>query len=183
MQCLWEGGECLQQVAVKTWENKMPSFLLSLFHSTQSNTQLCMATCHWPLPSPIFIHPLRLHMTARSSAAFGKWSHSRNFQQKSGQEQEQHSADLEPLEVVSRDILLLTNFIVSITGCRITGVEMQDVKLSWEWLRRCFHYRIIESVLFMQFKSCLLLGYYYDSSLLLLCSQRIHLLIKKKKNS
>lgn len=117
-------------------------------------------------------------MTAQSSAAFGKQSHSRNFQQKSGQEQEQLCAGLEPSEVVSTDMLLLTNSIVSMTGCRITGVEMQDVKLSWEWLRRCFHC-IIESVLFMPFKSCFLLGYHYDSSLLLLCPQSIHPLLKQ----
>lgn len=69
----------------------------------------------------------------------------------------------------------LTNVIVSLTGCRITGVEMQDVKLGWEWLRRCFRH-IIEFVLFMPFKLWFLVGYNYASSLL---SLRLHPLVEQ----
>ena len=76
--------------------------------------------------------------------------------------------DPEPSEVVSPDMRFLTNLIVSITGCRVTGVEMQDVKLRWEWLRRCFRH-IIEFVLPMPFKFCFLVGHDYASSLPLLC--------------
>lgn len=47
-----------------------------------------------------------------------------------------------PPEVVSPDLQLLANLIVSVTGCRLTGVEMQDVKLGCEQLSRCFHHII-----------------------------------------
>lgn len=68
------------------------------------------------------------------------------------------------------------NLNVSVKGCGITGLEMQDVKLGWEWLRRCFRH-IVEIVLFMPFKFRFLVGYNYASSLPLLCP---HPLIKQK---
>lgn len=60
--CVREGTCFPFQLAVRAWENKISSFLLPLFHSTSSTHQLCMATCHWPLPTPIFFPSLRLHM-------------------------------------------------------------------------------------------------------------------------
>lgn len=97
--------------------------------STPSNPQLCMATCHWALPCPIFIPPFA-YTEQRCIWEMITEHHPAEF----GQEQEQLGADLEPSKVVSPDLLFLTNLIVSVTGCRITGVEMQNVKLSSEWL-------------------------------------------------
>lgn len=150
----------------------MPSFLLTLLHSTPSNPQLCTAICHWPLPCAIFIPPLVLHVTARAAPLLGndhRTSSSRNLGRN-------RSSSVQTWSLQRGSAQARCSWqALSVTGCSITGAEMQDVKLSWQWLKRCFHH-IIESVLFMPFKSCFLLGYCYDPSPLLLCP---HPLIKQ----
>lgn len=131
--------------------------------STPFIPQLCKTICHWPLPCPVFFPPLRLH-TYDCTEWHCIWELIvQHCLAQAVQKREWLCMDPEPSEVASPDVQFLTNLIVSVTGCRITGVEMQDVKLGWEWLRRCFHH-VMDFLLFKSFKFFLFVGYNHASS-------------------
>lgn len=144
----------------------MPSFLLSLFHSTLSSPQLCVA-----LPCSIFIPSLRLHGTAVSVAAFGNWSHN-IVQQKSGQKQEKLMQTWslrggQPRHAAPDKLFL---------GLLQAAGLLEWKCRSWSLAGNGWGDIFIISVLFIPFKSCFFLGYCYDPSLLSLCP---HPLIKQ----
>lgn len=58
--CLWQKGSAFQELLSEPGKTKIPSFLLPLFHPTSPIHQPCTATCHWPLPRPIFSLPFEV---------------------------------------------------------------------------------------------------------------------------
>lgn len=169
LQCLWEGGSVSNKLLSKHGKTKCHHFCCPCSAPLRPTP-----SCSWPLSTDPYLVPFSLPLwgsTWLHRAALHLGSGRTTLSSRTWAEAGAARADPEPSEVVSPGgLLFLTNLVVSAPGCGITAVEMQDVKLSWEWLRRSFH-RIIESVLFMPFKSCFLLGCSSASSLLLLFPQ------------
>lgn len=140
---MWEGGNV---------SNK----LLSEHGKTESHPFCCprstplhlYPSCAWPLVTDLYLVPFSFPLWDCTEQHCIWKLIVQHCPAQAVQKHEWLCMDPEPSEVASPDMWFLTNFIVFVTGWRITEVEKQDMKLGWEWLRRSFHH-IMEFVLFM----------------------------------
>lgn len=144
----------------------MPSFLLSLFHSTLSNPQLCVA------PTLFHFHSL-FEVTWDCSECCCLWELiAQHRPAEIWAETGEAHADLEPQRWSAQACCSWQTFLGLLQAAGLLEWKCR----SWSLAGNGWGDIFIISVLFIPFKSCFFLGYCYDPSLLSLCP---HPLIKQ----